>query len=165
MSLAVRKDFYIGALIRSRAVCSADSPDRSDALVEWIALFADAVTDGAAAARRVIAHVGAIQDDWQHRLSSPVARPAGAAARLGGLLLSHPIVNAHRAAELLGANLRTTHRALKVLAEADVIAPTSAGTRNRIWEASAVMDLLSALVAMRVPGPLPASPPHPRPGE
>ena len=62
---------------------------------------------------------------------------------------------------MLGANLRTTHRALKVLAEADVIAPTSAGTRNRIWEASAVMDLLAALVAMRVPGPLPGSPRHP----
>ena len=90
---------------------------------------------------------------------------AGRQLQRAGRRVDPPGRTAHRAAELLGANLRTTHRALKVLAEADVIAPTSAGTRNRIWEASAVMDLLSTLVSLKVPGPLPGSPPHPRPGE
>ena len=162
MSLAVRRDFYIGALIRSRAICSPDRPERSEAQTEWIALFADAVTDGAVIAQRIIAHVGAIQDDWQHQLGSLGARPSSAAARLAGLLLSHPIVNVNTAAELLATNKRTTHRALNLLAEAGVIVQTSTGTRNRVFEASAIMDLLSTLVSLKVPGPLPpATPPQP----
>ena len=70
LSLAVRRDFYIMGLNQTRAVCPPDSLERSDAHSEWIALLADATEDASLVAQRVIAHVGAIQADWQHRISS-----------------------------------------------------------------------------------------------
>ena len=57
-------------LNQTRAVCPPDSLERSDAHSEWIALLADATEDASLVAQRVIAHVGAIQADWQHRISS-----------------------------------------------------------------------------------------------
>ena len=163
LSLAVRRDFYIMGLNQTRAVCPPDSLERSDAHSEWIALLADATEDASLVAQRVIAHVGAIQADWQHRISSLGARPSSAAARLAASLTSNPVINVQTAAELLGANLRTTHRALNVLAEAGIIMQSSAGSRNRVYEAEAITDLLSTLVSLKVPDPLPtATPPQPR---
>lgn len=143
-SLALRKNEYIAALHTTSSVCRPDDQVRSQAIRQWIALAADAASDAAVYAERLIGQVSRIQTAWQQRLNTTSARRSAATTRLLSYLPSHPVLNAERAAELLGASWRTGARSLLALEQAGVLVQRSAGKRNRVYEAEAITGAFAA---------------------
>ena len=88
-------------------------------------------------------------------------RGSNTATSLLDVLFADPVLNVNTAADAVSANLRTTHRALSLLVEADILTQASAGKRNRIHAAQPVIDLLAALVSLRAPDPHPPHSPRP----
>ena len=137
-SLALRKDDYLAVLGEASQVCGPDDQTRARAIRRWIALAAEATSEAAIYAERLIAQVSRIQDDWQHRIAARGVKRTTAAARLLEHLPSHPVLNAEKAADLLGSSWRTGARSLAALEQAGVLVQRSAGKRNRVYEADAI---------------------------
>jgi len=72
-----------------------------------------------------------------HRRAAGITPTAGA-GRLLDHLPSNPVLNASRAAELLGVSWRTGARSLLRLESAGILVQRSAGRRNRVYEAAAI---------------------------
>lgn len=144
-ALALNREAYVSALDSSHPVCAADDPKRSAALAEWIGLCADACIRACDYTQRAISHVEALQQQWQTRLKERGVRSSSAAVRLAGVLPANPVINAASAAELLSVVPRTARRAIDVLADAGILVQRSAGRRNRVYEAEAILDAFVAL--------------------
>lgn len=118
-----------------------------DALVEYVATAAVYAGSAAQESARRLAALPAL---WRE-----VARPRAGSAdeSLIEALLQTPIFNADKAQSLTGTTDASTYRALGRLVEAGVVEVLSAGSRNRIWAASAVLaeiDRLSEAIERRV---------------
>lgn len=87
-----------------------------------------------------------VQADWNQRLHDTSAKKSTAAIRLLDHLPSHPVLNAGKAAELLGASRRTGARSLTALEQAGVLVQPSAGKRNRVYEAEAITGAFAAAI-------------------
>lgn len=133
--------FYIGALNGARVVCAADDPQRSDALVEWVMLLADAVQTAARYAAEIACEVAAIGHLWQDLLTDASRRHGHTTARLLDVLASFPMLTVKCAAEVLGADERTTRRAVQRLCDATILAQAGTSKRNRVFEATDIIDL------------------------
>ena len=148
-ALASRRDNYLRALNTGRVVCGETEPERSAAMAEWVWLLADATAEAAVLARRVISHVGQVQEAWRRKASERGTRRASAPMRLIDVLPAHPVLNAAKATELLGADMRTALRSLRLLAECGILVQRSAGKRNRVYEAEDIVDAFAALAAAK----------------
>ncbi len=145
-SLALRKGEYMEALGEASVVCAPDAPARSHAVRQWIALAADAMSDAAFYAERLIKQVARVQADWHQRLHDTSAKKSTAAIRLLDHLPSHPVLNAEKAAGLLGSSWRTGARSLTALEQVGVLVQRSAGKRNRVYEAEAITRAFAAAI-------------------
>ena len=164
-ALALRRDDYLRALNKTRVVCSETNLDRSMAMSEWIWLLADATAEAATLARRVIDYVAAVQNEWKQRAAAQGTRRTSAPMRLIDELPAHPVLNAKKAANLLGADMRTALRSLRLLSECGILVQRSAGKRNRVYEAEDIVGAYSALASAKAgnqgiphPGDTPANP-------
>ena len=158
-ALAMNRDAYISALDSNRPVCVPDDPERSAAMAEWIALFAQACTLACEYTRRIVDHVADLQQGWRARLLNGGVRRSNSAIRLIDVLPSHPVLNAASAARLLGVDTRTARRSIDLLVAARILVQRSAGRRNRVYEAEAIMDAFTALTRVaRVGGDLTLAP-------
>ncbi|WP_420617688.1 Fic family protein [Candidatus Poriferisocius sp.] len=142
-ALALRKDDYIAALEQASVVAQPDDPARSLAIRPWIALAAGSVSEAVSYARHLIKQVAAIKQGWLSMVTAE-GRPSKPGMRLIDQLPAHPVLNAEKAAELLGASWRTGARALEQLEQAGVLVQRSAGRRNRVYEAEAITAAFSA---------------------
>ena len=147
-SLALRRDAYLQALNGTRPVCDSHDPQRSTGIAAWTSLLADATIEAVAFARRIIDHVAAIQNDWRERIRPTGIRANNAAMRLIDLLPSQPVLNANSAAELLDVNPRTARRSIDLLSNAGILVQRSAGKRNRVFEADAIMGTFTTLARL-----------------
>jgi len=145
-SLALRKGEYMEALGEASVVCAPDASARSHAVRQWIALAADAMSDAAFYAERLIKQVARVQADWHQRLHDTSAKKSTAAIRLLDHLPSHPVLNAEKAAGLLGSSWRTGARSLTALEQVGVLVQRSAGKRNRVYEAEAITGAFAAAI-------------------
>ena len=143
-ALAIRKDNYIASLGESSIVAPPDDPARSRAVRKWIAIAADAVAEAAAYAEFLIGQVAGIKRNWEQQVAVQ-GYGRTAARRLLAHLAANPILNAEKAAELLGASWRTGARSLEQLQDAGVLVQRSAGRRNRVYEAEAITDAFAAV--------------------
>ncbi|MDE0269064.1 MAG: Fic family protein [Acidimicrobiaceae bacterium] len=144
-ALALNRDAYISALNSSHPVCAPDDPKRSAALTQWIMLCADACVQACDYTSRIISHVTDLQQAWHDQLLSSGVRSSNSVMRLIEVLPANPILNATTVAGLLAVNTRTAQRAIDLLADAGILVQRSAGKRNRIYEAEAVMDAFATL--------------------
>ena len=161
-ALALRRDDYLRALNETRVVCNETALERSATMSRWVWLLADATSEAAVLARRVIDHVSAVQDEWKERAAAHGTRKSSAPMRLIDELPAHPVLNAKKAADLLGADMRTALRCLRLLTECRILVQRSAGKRNRVYEAQDIVEAFTALAMARAGDqgiPLPADTP------
>ena len=143
---------YIRALNSARVVCDADDPQRSDALVEWIMLLADAVHGTAKYAAHIAYEVAAIRHLWQDQFAERSHRHSHTTTCLLEALASHPMLTVNHAAEVLDADTRTTRRSIERLCDATIVTQAGTNKRNRIYEATDIIDLYHDIATINPSG-------------
>ena len=141
--LAAERDAYIDGLGEFRF----GDPTR------WIARFAVACARAATLAARYLDAVGDLQAEWRDLLAAAANPRADAAAwLLIEALPAHPVISTAGAVAATGRTKAAVHAAVAQLEDAGVLIPVSTSKRNRLWEASGLLDLVEGLDAGRPPG-------------
>ena len=143
---------YILALNNAGVVCDAYDPRRSDALVEWILLLADAVHQAAKDTAHIACEVAAIRHLWRDLLAGRSHRHSHITFRLLEALVSHPMLTVKCAAEVLEADARTTRRSIQRLCDATIVAQAGTNKRDRIYEAADIIDLYQDIATINPSG-------------
>jgi Fic family protein len=141
--LATWSQDYVQGLGGTRRLGSPTSPEATAGLADWVDLFASAVARSVDDAQQYRDRTTAIQASWRQRLGG--VRADSAAARLVSALPGAPIVTAQSAAALIDRSLQATNTAISRLVEADILKQTTAGRRNRAFEATELIDAFSDL--------------------
>ena len=124
---------------------------RAGELGAWIERFAVAAARAAQLARRYLADVRTLQDDWRawvRRLPSP-PRADAVAWILIDVLPAHPIITVPVGVTATGRSKPAVNQGIEHLAAAGVLSALSQSARNRSWEAAGLLDLLAGLEAGR----------------
>ena len=148
LTLVHRRDGYIAALNRAHSLCDAHGPQRSAALADWVVLLADAIHTAAGDTDHICGEVAVIQQFWRDLLSSHSARSSAVTVGLLEVLSANPMLTVNRAAALVGANPRTAARAVQRLCDATIVTHTGTSKRNRIHEASDMIDVYDDLATI-----------------
>ena len=140
--LAAERDAYIAGLGEFRF----GDP------VRWVAKFAAAAARAATLATRYLEAVRDLQAEWRHLLASAANPRADAAAwAVIEVLPARPVISTAGAIAATGRAKSAVHAAVRQLVDAGVLLPLSTSRRNRLWEASGLLDLVEGLEAGRAP--------------
>ena len=144
--LASAKGRYIDGLTKFRF-------EGTEGVSDWIEYFAGAAARSAYLAEEYVSAVAALRENWRERLASrPSAPRSGATAwEIIDVLPIHPMVTAPVAVAATGRVKAAVYQALEQLQQAGVLIPLSASTRNRVWEAAGLLDLIAGLEAGQRP--------------
>ena len=143
---------YTRALNSARVVCAPDDPRRSNALVEWIVLLADAVNEAAQDVAGIAREVAAIRHLWRDLLAGRSYRHSHTTSGLLEALAAHPMLTVKRAAEVLEADERTTRRSIQRLCDATIVAQAGTSKRNRIYGATDIIDFYHDIATINPSG-------------
>jgi Fic family protein len=116
---------------------------RAGDVLGWCRTFIRTLHTATEHARRLDADILALQAAWREAADHP--RSDSAAERLIRLLPAHPVLNAEAAQALVGGSVVAARAALNALAEAGVLKQVSVGRRNRVFEATALLQLVDEL--------------------
>jgi fido (protein-threonine AMPylation protein) len=142
VALASDKERYIRGLTRFR---------KDDDPAAWLEEFASAAARSAERARSYLSNVASLQETWRDRLvASSDPRADAAAWALIEVLPGYPVITVAVAVAALERSGRRRARAavqigIDQLVDAGVLLPVGASKRNRAWEASGLLDLVSGL--------------------
>ncbi|CAN5547642.1 Fic family protein [soil metagenome] len=134
---------YVDGLTRSRYQGPPDGIEAVEAADAWISLFAGACLRAVADAEAYERRVHALQDAWRARLGR--VRKGSAVELLLEALPGAPIVTVQSAAALIGRSAQAVNEAVPRLVEARVLKQTTVGRRNRAFEATELIDSITAL--------------------
>jgi len=122
----------------------------------WLTTFAAATAQSAILASSYLARVEALQDQWRAMLRTTANPRADSVAwALIDVMPAHPMISVPVAVAATGRTKAVVNEALLRLESAGVLTRASHGQRNRTWEATGLLDLLSDLeagVTMPPPG-------------
>lgn len=134
--LATKKKLYIQGLLNFREGDTAN----------WLTTFAAATTQSANLANAYLDEVQLLQEQWRSALRASLNPRADAASwKIIDALPAHPMITTAIATAVLGRTKAAISEAMKQLELAGVLIRASEGQRNRIWEASGLLDLLNNL--------------------
>ncbi|WP_426517107.1 Fic family protein [Diaminobutyricibacter sp. McL0618] len=127
-------DAYFGALDAYRS----GAPD------EIVGAVAEAAFAAINNGRKLVADIRAAADRWN---AVVVARSDSSVHRLKEYLLSQPVVNVKTVAGDLAVSEIAAAGSIARLEESGVLMRTSGDSRNRLWQASEILDALDAFAA------------------
>jgi len=107
---------------------------------DWCDFFSRAAIRAAETAELLARRVGDLQSRWLQAAGRPRARSAARA--LVEALPTRPVLASSTAQAIAGLSDEACRRALNRLEQAGVLAETTAGRRNRVWESVGLFDLL-----------------------
>ncbi|HEV7493434.1 Fic family protein [Baekduia sp.] len=143
LMLATWSQDYINGLTGTRYRGEASSREAVEGLDAWIALFAAATTRAVADAERYEQRVAEVQATWREALGRP--RADSATDRLLRALPGAPVITVQSAAALIDRSEQAINNAIPRLLEAGVLKQTTAGRRNRAFEAVDLIDAFTDL--------------------
>lgn len=143
IALAAAKGRYIDGL----------TDFRQSGLESWIEHFAAATTKSAYLAQSYLKAVASLTEEWRDRVRARENTPRAGAAiwPLLEILPAHPIITGPVAIAVTGRARAAVYEAIRVLEEVGVLLPLTSSTRNRVWEASRLLDLIAGLEAGEQP--------------
>lgn len=94
--------------------------------------------------RQLVAELRTIRAAWDERVK---ARAGALAWRLADVLLRQPVVNARLVAAELGIGAQNAQRAISPLVAAGVLTEFTGLRRNRMWQATAMLEAVDAFAA------------------
>ncbi len=119
--------------------------------VRWIAQFAEAAARAATLASRYLHAVGELQEEWRDLLAAGANPRADAAAwALIDALPARSVISTAGAVTATGRAKSAIHAAVGQLVDAGILLPLSTSKRNRLWEASGLLELVEGLDAGRL---------------
>jgi Fic family protein len=127
-------DAYFGALTAYRA-------GRADAIVTAVAEASFAAVQNG---RALVDEIQAAAKRWD---SQVIARSDSSVHQVKEYLLHQPVVNTKTVAAELGISEVAAQGAIDRLVDTEVLTKISAGQRNRIWQATEILDALDAFGA------------------
>ena len=133
-----------GLLADTPAYFSALTAYRAGDPAPIVERFAAASFTAITNARRLVADLHAIREEWS---STVRARRGATAWRLVDLLLRQPVVDAATIARELGVAAGNSARAVDPLVEAGVLTESTGFSRNRLWQAPQVLSALDDFAA------------------
>jgi Fic family protein len=110
---------------------------------DWLAFFADAVSRAADFSEGLAARVRQLQERWLQAAGNP--RAGSAPRKLIETLPSHPVLTFGTAQQITGLSREACRLALNRLEKAGVLAETTAGRRNRVWESVGLFQILDEI--------------------
>lgn len=139
VALAAAKDRYIAGL----------TGFRGHGLEKWIEHFAAATTKSAYLAQAYLHAVASLTDEWRNlvKTSGNSPRKGSAVWSILEILPAHPIITAPVAVAVTNRAKAAVYEAMALLERIGVLLPLSTSSRNRVWEASGLLDLIAGLEA------------------
>ncbi len=135
---------YVGGLNAFRHLGSPESAERSAAAMKWLSLFSSATTRSCSDAHDYSMRIDAITKSWRTMVGT--VRANSGADLLLHVLPGVPIVTVESASLLIGRSKARTSDAVNALVRAEVLKQRNVGRkRNRVFEATAVLDLFTGL--------------------
>jgi Fic family protein len=110
---------------------------------DWFELFAGVVTQAATVSESLAQRVRDLTESWLDAAGRP--RAGSATRKLIEALPAHPVLTFRAALQITGLQREACRKALNRLEHAGVLAETTAGKRNRVWESVGLFDLLDEL--------------------
>lgn len=141
--LATWSRAYVDGLTATRHRDAPTSPAAIDGVHDWLELFAAATRRAVDDAMSYEQRVREVQRAWRERLGR--VRAGSAAARLIEALPGAPIVTVRSAAALIGRSEQAVNEAVPRLVAAGVLRQSTAGRRNRAFEATELIDAFTDL--------------------
>jgi Fic family protein len=134
---------YVAGLTATRYGGPQTSAAAHDGLNRWVGLFATATRRAVSDAEQYEARVTELQAEWRQRLGG--VRANSAADLLINALPGAPIVTVASAATLIGRSEQATNEAIPRLADAGILRQINVGRRNRVFEATEMIDAFTDL--------------------
>jgi Fic family protein len=150
LSFATRSAEYVAALTRFRYEGDPESPAATAGRAAFVDLFCAAVTEVSGQMERFEREVSTLQATWRGLFAG--VRSDSAVWPVIELLPVMPIVTARSLEEVVGRSFRAANDALELLAERGVVVQRSIGRRNRVFEATAIIEA-TALLERRLASP------------
>ena len=128
----------------ARYVAGLDSYRGGD-LDTWIGTFADAITLGAGAARRLVVRLDQIRDDYHSRVRT---RRGSTVPRVIDALLDHPAASTRSIEDRFGVTEARGQQILNLLADAEVLHRSEIRADGRsVWIATDIIDAIDTINA------------------
>jgi len=144
LALSRNRDAYLDALADFQTyIGDADHPDRSEALVRWLEVLADAVQKSSAAVVRYQHAISTLQNHWRSAVGGRARRSVAAAAL--DYLPANPSVTQKTLAEATGFSQRRCGDALRRLEIAGVVKGRSGGPSLRVYDADKVFEAFDVM--------------------
>jgi Fic family protein len=134
---------YVRGLTATRYRGGPESRAAVQGVNSWVALFAAATTRAVADAETYEQRVTEVQAAWRQRLGR--VRSGSAVERLIDALPGAPIITVQSAANLVGRSDQAVNEAVRRLQHAAVLKQTTAGRRNRAFEAPELINAFTEL--------------------
>lgn len=131
-----RKD-YISYLGEYRYTGNTNSNEAAAGRNEWIEFFSSACIQACESAQDFEKRLANLKERW-HTIIKP--RKNSASHSLIQLLAGMPVVSVESAALATGKSIEAMRQAVAAFSDADILSQTSKGKRNRIFEATEVID-------------------------
>ncbi|MGH2659900.1 MAG: Fic family protein [Actinomycetota bacterium] len=119
---------------------------REDRIAEWLETFAVATAQASSLAARYTVEVGELQDRWRRQLrehSDP--RSDAAAWAIIDVLPAHPIITVPVGVAATRRTKPAVTNGITELEEAGILVRLGESARNRAWEATGLLDLITDL--------------------
>lgn len=126
---------------------------RGDKVAAWVEQFAVATWEATRLASAYVRDVRQLQNTWKDRLakSENAPREGAAAWAIIDILPAHPMISAPVAAVATQRAKASIYAAIGQLVSAGVLQPVSQNKRNRWWETTGLLQLISQLEAGTLP--------------
>jgi Fic family protein len=125
---------------------------REGRIEEWLEVFAVSAKRAARLAHLYLKEVEALQERWRVMLRASAQIRADAAAwQIIDILPGQPVITSPTAVARIDRTKPAVNQAIQQLVAAEVLIPVSDAKRNRAWEATGLLDLLSGLEAGEEP--------------
>ncbi len=119
---------------------------REDRVAEWVQIFAEATLASAQLAQRYSREVADLQDRWREQLRrSTNPRSDAAAWAIINVLPAHPFLSVPIAGAATSRTRPAVTNAVTELQAAGILVPLSSASRNRVWEAEGLLDIIVGL--------------------
>ena len=144
LALSRNRDAYLQALAEFQTyIGDADHAGRSEALVRWLEVLADAVQKSSAAVVRYQRAVGHLQNHWRSAVGGRTRRSVAAAVL--DYLPANPSVTHKTLAEATGFSQQRCGDALRRLEAAGVVKGRSGGPSLRVYDADKVFEAFKVM--------------------
>ena len=127
---------YIASLDSGRHVGPPNSPERLAGMARWAGHLSESLIHAAEYGERLKEATADVWRQW----SAALPDPTPAQSRLMEMLGTMPVVNARIAADGIGADERTARRAISRLVNHGILEQRTAGSRNRWFQATALLQ-------------------------